>query len=198
MATRYRVHARRRLVQHHQLGLMDEGAGERQLLLHAAREAFGQPLAERSQARHLEQLLAAWPEVSHPVDLGEELDVLVDGQVAIKREPLRQVAHALGDEAVLAGRVRVQHAHRPGIGVQEAAQQPDGRGLAGAVRPNQPEHLAPGDVEAQAGQGGSRAEALLHRRKPHRIGAHGSTIVTSTGMPCLRIPAELSTLTLMR
>ena len=198
LAARHRVHARRRLVQHHQFRLMDERAGQRQLLLHAARQAFGQPLAERGQARHLEQLLAAWPEVRNPVDLGEELDVLVDGQVAVEREPLRQVAHPLGDHGVLAGRVRAQHAHRAGIGVQEAAQQPDGRGLAGAVRPDQPEHLAFGDVEAQPCQRRRRAEALVDRREAHRVAAHCSTIVTSTGMPCLRIPAELSTLTLMR
>ena len=30
------------------------------------------------------------------------------------------------------------------------------------------------------------------------VGAHGSTISTSTGMPCFSTPAALSTLTLMR
>ena len=37
--------------------------------------------------------------VAHAVDLGEELDVLVDGQVAVEAEALRQVADALGDAA---------------------------------------------------------------------------------------------------
>jgi hypothetical protein len=41
------------------------------------------------------------------VDLGEEGDVLVDGQVAIETEALRQVADAAGDGAVLASRIAV-------------------------------------------------------------------------------------------
>ncbi len=53
--------------------------------------------AEGSQAGEVEKLLAALAEVADEVDLGEELDVLVDGQVAVKAEPLRQVADPVLD-----------------------------------------------------------------------------------------------------
>ena len=58
VAARDGVDAGGRLVEDEQLGRVDEGAGEGQLLLHAAREPVGQAVAERRHAQHLEQLVA--------------------------------------------------------------------------------------------------------------------------------------------
>ena len=58
LAARHRVHARRRLVEQDDLRLVDERAGERELLLHAARQPVGQPVAERRELRHVEQAVA--------------------------------------------------------------------------------------------------------------------------------------------
>ena len=71
---------------------MDEGAGQGQLLPHAAREPVGQARAEGREPGELEELLAAFLVIPDLVDLGEELDVLVDGQVAVEAELLREVA----------------------------------------------------------------------------------------------------------
>ena len=96
----------RRLVQHDERRLVDERARQRQLLFHPARELAGQAVAERREPRHLQELLAARAVVADAVQLGEELDVLVDGQVAVQREALGQVAHALRHLGALADRDR--------------------------------------------------------------------------------------------
>ena len=46
LAPRHRIDAGRRLVEHDQRRLVDERAGERQLLLHAARQPIGEPRRE--------------------------------------------------------------------------------------------------------------------------------------------------------
>src|SRR5205814_1237251 len=48
-----------------------------------------------------------------------------------------------------------------GIGADQSGDDVDQRGLAGAVRPEQPEELALIDLEADAGKGAQHAEALL-------------------------------------
>ena len=49
-------------------------------------------VAERRQLRHLQQPIARRRVARDAVDLGEERDVLVDGEVAVEAEALRQVA----------------------------------------------------------------------------------------------------------
>ena len=71
---------------------MNQRAGERELLLHAAGQAVGAPFAERRQLGHREQAIALGGVAADAVNLRLERDVLVDGQVAVEREPLRQVA----------------------------------------------------------------------------------------------------------
>ena len=53
--------------------------------------------AERRQLRHLEQAIAPRAVVAHAVNLGEERDVLVDAQIAVQAEALRQVADRVGE-----------------------------------------------------------------------------------------------------
>ena len=50
--------------------------------------------------------------VAHAVDLGEERDVLVDAQIAVQAEALRQVADRLGEPPMLADRIEAEHADR--------------------------------------------------------------------------------------
>ena len=58
-AARHRVDAGGRLVEQDDLRLVDQRARQRELLLHAARQAVGEPRAERRQLHHLEQPVAA-------------------------------------------------------------------------------------------------------------------------------------------
>ena len=92
LAARDRIDAGRRLVEEDERRLVDERARQRQLLLHAARQLLRQPAAERRQAGQLEQAIARGGVVAQAVDLCEEGDVLVDAEVAVKAESLRQVA----------------------------------------------------------------------------------------------------------
>ena len=78
----------------------------------------------------------------HAVDLGEEGDVLVDGQVAVEAEALRQVADLAGDGAMLGDGIAAEHADAPGVGREQPAGQADGGRLARAVGTDQAEHLA--------------------------------------------------------
>ena len=100
------------------------------------------------------------PVVANAVHLGEERDVLVDGQIAVQTESLREIADTLGQRAMRAHRIEAEHAQFARVGVQQSAHQTDRRRLAGAVRADQAEHLASAHVEAQAGQRRRRAVPL--------------------------------------
>ena len=71
-------------------------------------------------------------------------------EIAVEAEALREVADLGGDRAMLLHRIAAEHADRAGVGVQQPAQQADRGRLAGAVRPDQAEHLAARDVERHA------------------------------------------------
>ena len=108
--------------------------------------------AKRRQLRHRQQLVAARAVVANAVHLGEERDVLVDGQIAVQTESLREIADALGQRAMRAHRIEAEHAHLARVGVQQPAHQANRRRLAGAVGADEAEHLAALHVEAQAGE----------------------------------------------
>ena len=101
LAARHRIDAGRRLVEQDDLRLVHQRAGQRQLLLHAAGQLVGQPIAKRRQLRQLEQprapALIARIAHAQAVNLGEERDVLVDAEIAVQAEPLREIADRLRD-----------------------------------------------------------------------------------------------------
>jgi hypothetical protein len=70
------------------LGRVHQRAGERQFLLHAARQLIGSARTEGGQLRHVEQPVARRRIVAHAVDLREERDVLVDREIAVQGEAL--------------------------------------------------------------------------------------------------------------
>jgi hypothetical protein len=131
------------------------------------------------------------------VYLGEKGDVLVDREVAVQAEALRQIADLVGDRPMFAHRVLAEHAHLAAIGVEQPAHHTDGGRLSRAVGTDETEHLAARDVERQAGKrlcGAVTLDDLLEQDG----GRHGSDSSASTGIPALRMPSRLSTLTLMR
>ncbi len=103
----------RRLVEDEHVRFVHQRARQRQLLLHPTRQAVRAPRPERRQLRHVEQPVACRLVAPDPVQLRKETDVLVDRQVAVKREPLRQVTHRAGDAPMLADRVVPHHPHVP-------------------------------------------------------------------------------------
>src|SRR5439155_22075774 len=140
LATRDRIDTSRRLVQEKNAGLGDQRAGERQLLLHAAAEPAGEPVREALHSKHREIAVAALLDVArdHSSELADVAQVLGYAQVWVEAERLGEIAHAhprgsrrLAEKLGDAGR-RLHH----------AAEDLKGRGLAGPIRPDEPEDLA--------------------------------------------------------
>ncbi len=77
-----------------------------------------------------------------PVDAGEEVEVLAHGQILVEREPLAHVADVPADRLALGGDVEAEHGGVARGGGQQAAQDPDQRRLARAVRSEQAVDLA--------------------------------------------------------
>ena len=193
LAARDGVDAGRRLVEHDHLGFVDERAGERELLLHAAGELVRETRAERGQLRYLQEAITSRFVVSDAVDFGEEGNVLVNAQVAVQREALREVANHSGDVPMLRDGVPAHDPDRPGVDVEQPAERADRCCLSRAVRTDQAEHFAAFDTECDAVERADRAEAFRDVLKDDRV-HFARTISASTGMPCFRTPALLSTL----
>ena len=111
LATRHRIDARRRLVEHEHGGSCTS--------VHASASFCFMPPDSRSARRSrngvspvsVEQPLARRAAKSaHAMDAREELDVLVDREIAVQAELLRHVADRGGRRAVRAERIGAEHA----------------------------------------------------------------------------------------
>jgi hypothetical protein len=132
------------------------------------------------------------------VDFREEGDVLVDGEIAVEAEALRQVPDRRREAPMIAHWVETEHVDPPGIGTKQTAKEPDRRRLARAVGADQAEHLAPFDVHRHPVHGRRLPETLADTVE-ERCGGHGSSgISASTGMPTFKTPSRLSTEILTR
>ena len=109
-----RVDARGRLVEEQQRRVMDEGAGQLEPALHAARQGAGPSAADVPQVDQLEDLagpaMAGPPQ--DPEQRGHEVDVLARRQVRVQGELLGHVADPLAGLAAEAARVLAQDADR--------------------------------------------------------------------------------------
>ena len=104
-----------------------------------------------------------------------ELQVLGDRQILVEREFLRHVADFALDLQALGPDVVAEHLARAFVGRQQAAHDADGRRLAGAVRPEEADDLAFGDVHRHMVDDGLGAEALDEAGDldgVHRIGRY--------------------------
>jgi hypothetical protein len=100
------IHSEGGLVQQEDPGMVDEGAGEGELLLHSPGEVARKPVLEGAQiGEGVQALQAPRPfRPGNPVEVRVELDVLPDGEVGVEAEllghvgneglhPLRVLAH---------------------------------------------------------------------------------------------------------
>src|SRR5207244_1699474 len=153
------VHAGRGLVEEQDARLRDERAGERELLLHAAAQAAGQPSREWGEVEHLEVVASAGLDLRgrYPAELSHVAEVLGHAQIRVEAEALREVPdHVAG--------IPGGAPEEPGVaggGREHAAEDLEGGGLPRAVRADEPEHLADGDLEVDPANGLDRAVALL-------------------------------------
>ena len=158
-----RIEAGRRLVEEHDLGLVDERARDRQPALHAARERLDPVVRALGELDELEQLVgprasssfAREPEVAAVDD-----DVLADRQLQVERVLLGHDAEPAADlHAVVAGS-SPNTRERPVRHRRDAPDHAHRRRLPRAVRPEEPEGLPALEVEVDRVDGGEIAEAL--------------------------------------
>ena len=150
LAARHGVDARRRLVEEEEGRARQERRHERELLLHAARERAGEACAEAVEADASEEVPRTPFSFGgrHGVQAGAQREVLVEGEVLVQREALRHEAE--GDVV----------AHGPaGRRAEEASDDAEEGRLAGAVGPDEREHLAARDREVDSVQRRAPAEA---------------------------------------
>ncbi len=84
----------------------------------------------------------------HTLEVGVEVQILLDGEVLVQTEALRHVAQGgLHRQGIQCG-IQVQHMDAAGIGHQQAGGQAHQGGLAGPVRADQPGHPPRLDGEA--------------------------------------------------
>ena len=155
-----RVEAGERLVEDHDVGRVEEAAGDHQFLLHAARELARERLPLPVQLQLLEERREASAVVGDAVDTGGELEVLLDRQVVEEARlvgeegeiPLR--FDAVLDDVVAADQ-DLAVARR-----MDAGERAERRRLSGPVRTDEPEDFARLHGEGEVVDGRQVAVAL--------------------------------------
>jgi sortase A len=83
---------------------------------------------------------------------GGEPQVLPDGEVVVTEGLVAHEREVATGAPTVVGEIVAEHRGLPGIQRHQSGQQPEQRGLPGAVRTRQEDDLATGDVEVDAGQ----------------------------------------------
>ena len=84
------------------VGIVNQAGGQGQALFPAAGELARELLPAIRQSKSLEAFLDRLPALGHPIDAGDEVEVLLDGQVFVEAEALGHVT----DLALDLGRFR--------------------------------------------------------------------------------------------
>ena len=158
-----RVEAGGRLVEQHEVGLVDQRAGDREPPLHAAGQrldlvvARGRSSCTKSSSSSARARITALRQAE--VAAVDE-QVLPDGELEVEGVLLRDDAEPAADRRAVGGRVQAEDAQLAGGGRGDAADHPHGRGLARAVGAEEAERLARRDVDVDAVDRGEVAEPL--------------------------------------
>ncbi len=148
-----RVHARGRLVEEHQLGASDDGAGQRQsLLLAAGQPAIGGP-GGVGQAEGVQQPLRI-QRVGRVG--GHQVQHLAGPGRGIAAAALQHHPDPRAQFGVVGDRVQAQDLDGARVGPDEALAHLDRRGLAGTVGAEQGQHLGAVDLEVEVVDRGRR------------------------------------------
>ena len=144
------VEARERLVEHEELGVVQEGRGQEHALAHALRVRGHRAVAAVPEQEEPQQLrhLPVEPRLRHPSKASDQRQVLGGRQVRVEVRLLRHVADP---PLVCRGIVRLADAveqNRSAARLEQADHHVDGRALAGSVRAQVADHLAAADREA--------------------------------------------------
>src|SRR5215831_995352 len=172
------------LVQDHQAGAVHQRLDQDHLALVAA--GVLPELAGRVEVQPLYQL----PEVrlvDAPAQVAQVLEDLAAGEFGVQRGLARRVADEPLDRQRLPPAVQPGDPGHTGVGAEQRHEQPDRRGLAGAVRAEEAEHLAlphlERDVDDPSGAAIALGETLnLHDRR-HRIRPSSANRTTGGAWP---------------
>ena len=149
---RRRVEAGQRLVEHEEFGLVDQRAGERDLLLHAARKALAAlaavpPQAERGEQDSLVSRATAGSTPHRPAtnsQIFERIELVIEHRLV--GQP--------GDDALglhrSAARVDAENSDFAAVGRQQPGDHPERRRLAGPVGPDQRVEFSRANREVEA------------------------------------------------
>jgi len=174
LRTRKRVHARGGLVEQKEVRVMDQGAAETELLLHAPGELSGGPVAEGRKAGALQQVCdpAAPLRCVVAEQLPEEVEVLEDRERRI--EVLAQALRHIGDagphlgSAPGVGHVVPKHFHAARLDLARAGDEGEQGGLADAVGADQRHHAPSGNVQVDRIERHGAAVALADAPEARR------------------------------
>jgi hypothetical protein len=168
----HRVQAAERLVEHDDRGVVHQGRGQLEALLHAAGEPVGAVSPPVVQAQLLEQPAGSPRRVptGQPVQPPEVDDLVTGRHPGVEPTFLRHVPPATA--GLLADGTAVV-AHLAAVGVEHPEHDAQQRRLAGTVRAEQAREHPRRDVEAHSVEGHSVAEGAcdVENLKPH-----GSTL----------------------
>ena len=154
------VEAGERLVEKQDLGIVDDRSQELDFLLVPLRQLprlacgevgyaeSGQPLVRRSGG----------PIGRHAVEASEEHELIEDGHLRIEPALLGQVTPCRPRQASM---VHASPGQRTAVRPEHAERDPHGRGLAGAVGPEESVDVALRDLEGQAVEGLDPTESLV-------------------------------------
>ena len=153
------VEAGEGLVEDDEVGLVDDRRRELHLLLHALRQVAGVGLRVGGEADAFEPRVRAPRRLGlvEPANGGEERQLLGHLHLGVEAALLRQVPDPVPHRQRVA---RAEQLDVSAVGDVQAQAGPDGRGLAGAVGPEQPEDRAGRHAEVQAADRRGSREGL--------------------------------------
>ncbi|MNT55800.1 hypothetical protein D3C72_1930660 [compost metagenome] len=134
---------------------MEDGAGDREALLHALAEATRLVGHSGNQPHALEHGLDAAGKRGgrDPVEGPVELQVVVDREALVEGRGFREDARSPADLLALRHRVQPQDPDLSGIRLNQPVQKSHGRGLSGPVRAQDTEDFADAYLERDAVDG---------------------------------------------
>lgn len=121
---------------------MNQCARKRKFLLHSSRKFSGAALAERFDLLvNRSDKIVRFPGPNAEQG-GEEIEILLDRQVRIKRKPAGHVAHARADRKIVVHDVEPIDRGRTAVGGEQRGEQAEQRCFARTVGADQSEQLA--------------------------------------------------------
>src|SRR5581483_786733 len=102
------------------------------------------------------------------VEVGVEVEVLLDRQVLVEAESLRHVGDPRLDRVRVARHVDGEDLERPRVRFEQAGGEPEERRLAGAVRPDERRERALVRLEGDVREGADLLARLAHEPLAHR------------------------------